>query len=165
MKPVRAAQSTAARTARPVADESVMRAALAVARRGLLAGEAPVGACIVQAGQVIASAHTAVAGGPDASAHAEILAIRAACRSLRSARLDDCALYVSVEPCAMCLAACHYAGINEVFFGASLQDMQVLTGQELSAPLPASIALHGGVLAGESRALLAEWAALRQGRA
>jgi len=142
-----------------------MRAALAVARRGLLAGEAPVGACIVQEGRVIASAHTAVAGGPDPSAHAEILAIRAACRSLRSTQLEDCALYVSVEPCAMCLAACHYAGIKEVFFAASLQDMQALTGRELSAPQPASIALHGGLLAAESRALLTEWAAQRQGRA
>lgn len=142
-----------------------MRAALAAARRGLLAGEAPVGACLVQDGRVIASAHTAVGGGPDATAHAEILAIRAACRSLRSARLDGCELYVSVEPCAMCLAACHYAGINAVYFAASLQDMQALTGQELAAPSPASVCLHGGLLADESRALLAEWAAQRRGRA
>lgn len=148
-----------------MADETLMRAALAAARRGLLAGEAPVGACLVQDGRVIATAHTAVAGGPDATAHAEILAIRAACRSLRSARLDGCELYVSVEPCAMCLAACHYAGIDAVWFAASLQDMQALTGQELAAPSPASVGLHGGVLADESRALLAEWAAQRRGRA
>lgn len=148
-----------------MADETLMRAALAAARRGLLAGEAPVGACLVQDGRVIATAHTAVGGGPDATAHAEILAIRAACRSLRSARLDGCELYVSVEPCAMCLAACHYAGIDAVWFAASLQDMQALTGQELAAPSPASVGLHGGVLAEESRALLAEWAAQRRGRA
>ena len=148
-----------------MADETLMRAALAAARRGLLAGEAPVGACLVQDGRVIATAHTAVGGGPDATAHAEILAIRAACRSLRSARLDGCELYVSVEPCAMCLAACHYAGIDAVWFAASLQDMQALTGQELAAPSPASVGLHGGVLADESRALLAEWAAQRRGRA
>lgn len=148
-----------------MADETLMRAALAAARRGLLAGEAPVGACLVQDGRVIATAHTAVGGGPDATAHAEILAIRAACRSLRSARLDGCELYVSVEPCAMCLAACHYAGIDAVWFAASLQDMQALTGQELAAPSPASVGLHGGLLADESRALLAEWAAQRRGRA
>ena len=147
-----------------MADETLMRAALALARRGLLAGEAPVGACIVQDGRVIASAHTAVAGGPDASAHAEILAIRAACRSLRSATLAGCELYVSVEPCAMCLAACHYAGINQVFFAASLQDMQAVTGHELGAPVPLSIRLHGGVLGDEARAMLAEWAAQRQVR-
>ncbi len=147
-----------------MADETLMRAALALARRGLLAGEAPVGACIVQDGRMIASAHSAVAGGPDASAHAEILAIRAACRSLRSATLAGCELYVSVEPCAMCLAACHYAGIHQVFFAASLQDMQAVTGNELAAPLPASIRLHGDVLGDEARALLVEWAAQRQER-
>ena len=145
-----------------MADETLMRAALALARRGLLAGEAPVGACIVQDGRVIASAHTAVAGGPDASAHAEILAIRAACRSLRSATLAGCELYVSVEPCAMCLAACHYAGINQVFFAASLQDMQAFTGHELGAPVPSSIRLHGDVLGDEARAMLSGWAAQRQ---
>lgn len=147
-----------------MADETLMRAALALARRGLLAGEAPVGACIVQDGRVIASAHSAVAGGPDASAHAEILAIRAACRSLRSATLAGCELYVSVEPCAMCLAACHYAGIHQVFFAASLQDMQAVTGDELGAPVPSSIRLHGDALGDEARALLAEWAAQRQER-
>ena len=147
-----------------MADETLMRAALALARRGLLAGEAPVGACIVQDGRVIASAHTAVAGGPDASAHAEILAIRAACRSLRSATLAGCELYVSVEPCAMCLAACHYAGINQVFFAASLQDMQAVTGHELGAPVPPSIRLHGDVLGDEARAILSGWAAQRQER-
>jgi tRNA(Arg) A34 adenosine deaminase TadA len=141
-----------------------MRAALAVARRGLLAGEAPVGACIVQDGKLSASAHTAVAGGPDATAHAEILAIRAACRSLRSATLAGCALYVSVEPCSMCLAACHYAGIQQVFFAASLADMQAVTGHELGAPPPPSIHLQGGVLAAEAQALLAEWAAGRRER-
>lgn len=164
MKPVPAAQSTGARTARPVADETLMRAALALARRGLLAGEAPVGACIVQDGRVVAGAHTAVAGGPDSTGHAEILAIRAACRSVRSATLDDCELYVSVEPCAMCLAACYYAGIHQVFFAASLQDMQAVTGHELSAPAPSSVRLQGGVLADEARAMLAEWAVQRQER-
>lgn len=147
-----------------MADETLMRAALAVARRGLLAGEAPVGACIVQDGKVIASAHTAVAGGPDATAHAEILAIRAACRSLRSATLAGCDLYVSVEPCSMCLAACHYAGIQRVFFAAGLQDMQAVTGHELAASAPPLLRLQGGLLAAEARELLAEWAAGRQGR-
>lgn len=141
-----------------------MRAALAVARRGLLAGEPPVGACIVQDGRVIASAHTAVAGGPDATAHAEILAIRAACRSLRSATLTGCELYVSVEPCPMCLAACHYADIQQIFFAASLQDMQAVTGHELFASPPQSVQLHGAVLAEEARTMLAEWAAQRRER-
>jgi len=77
-----------------------MREALAAARRGRLAGEPPVGACVVQDGRVIAAAHTAVIAGPDATAHAEILALQAACRQLRTPLLDGCELFVTVAPCA-----------------------------------------------------------------
>lgn len=61
-----------------------MREALTVAQRGMLAGEPPVGACVVQNGRIIASAHTGVIQGPDATAHAEIRALRAACQHARS---------------------------------------------------------------------------------
>ena len=144
------------------ASVALMRAALAVAQRGRLAGEPPVGACVVQDGQVIASAHTAVIAGPDATAHAEILALRAACRHHRSPLLTDCELYVTVEPCPMCLAACHYAGITRVYYGAGLTAMQAVTGRELAAPVPAGIVLTGGVLGDECAALLAEWAVSRR---
>ncbi len=132
MRPARAAQFTVARTARPVADETLMRAALAVARRGLLAGEAPVGACIVQDGRVIASAHTAVAGGPDAT------------RARRDSRHPRCLSQPAQRahsPAASCTSAsnpvpCVLRPVitrisSEVFFAASLQDMQAVTGQEL----------------------------------
>lgn len=138
-----------------------MREALAAAQRGLLAGEAPVGACIVQDGRLVASAHTAVASGPDATAHAEILAVRAACRELRTTALAGCTLYVTVEPCAMCLAALHYAGIDQVWFGAGLAVMQAATGREIGGPVPAGMTVTGGVLADECSALLTEWMALR----
>jgi tRNA(adenine34) deaminase len=138
-----------------------MREALAAARRGQLAGEPPVGACVVQDGRLIASAHTAVIAGPDATAHAEILALRAACRHARAPWLTDCELYVTVEPCAMCLAAAHYAGIGRVFFGAGLETLQAITGRELKAPVPDGMVLSGGVLAEECGALLREWAATR----
>jgi len=140
----------------------VMRAALAAAQRGQLAGEPPVGACVVQDGRVIASAHTAVIAGPDATAHAEILALRAACQQLRTPSLAGCELYVTVEPCAMCLAAIHYAGIAQVWFGAGLDAMQAVTGRELRGNLPEGMALTGGVLADECRSLLHEWAASRR---
>lgn len=140
----------------------VMRAALAAAQRGQLAGEPPVGACVVQDGQVIASAHTAVIAGPDPTAHAEILALRAACQRLRTPSLAGCELYVTVEPCAMCLAAIHYAGIGQVWFGAGLDAMQAVTGHELRGNLPEGMALTGGVLADECGSLLGEWAASRR---
>lgn len=142
----------------PNASHTPMQAALDAARRALAAGEPPIGACLVQDGRVIATAHTGVAGGPDATAHAEILAIREACHRLRTSRLDDCLLYATVEPCPMCLAACHYAGIGQVVFGASLTDLHRITGRELQAGLPVDVTLSGGVLAEQCRALLAEWA-------
>jgi tRNA(adenine34) deaminase len=135
-----------------------MHEALAAARRGQLAGEPPVGACVVQDGQVIATAHTAVIGGPDATAHAEILALRAACQKARTPRLADAELYVTVEPCAMCLAAAHYAGIGQVWFGVGLDAMQAVTGRELRGALPEGLALTGGLLADQCAELLQQWA-------
>jgi tRNA(adenine34) deaminase len=138
-----------------------MREALAAAHRGQLAGEPPVGACVVQDGEVIATAHTAVVGGPDPTAHAEILALRAACHHLRTPSLAGCELYVTVEPCAMCLAAVHYAGIGRVWFGAGLEAMQAVTGRELRGAVPEGLVLSGGLLADECGDLLSEWARLR----
>ena len=108
-----------------------MRAALEAARRGLLAGEPPVGACLVRDGEIVVTASNGVIGELDATAHAEIRVIREACRQLRSLTLTGCTLYATVEPCPMCLSACHYAGIDAVVFGAALEDMQGVTGGEL----------------------------------
>jgi tRNA(adenine34) deaminase len=141
-----------------------MREALAAAQRAQLAGEPPVGACVVQDGRIIATAHTAVIAGPDATAHAEILALRAACRHARTAVLDGCELFVTVEPCAMCLAASHYAGIGRVWFGAGLEAMNAVTGRELAGAAPAGMVLSGGVLAAECAALLNDWAGGRRRR-
>lgn len=143
------------------ADEAFMGEAIAIARRALALGEPPVGACVVAADQVLAVAHNGVIGGPDATAHAEILAIRAACQRCRAPRLDGCTLYATVEPCPMCLAACHYAGIARVVFGASLADMHGVTGDECFADAPGGIVLAGPVRGAECRALLADWAAAR----
>jgi len=139
------------------ADETLMAAALRQAERALLAGEAPVGACVARAGAVIVAAHNGVVAGPDATAHAEVAAIRAACTALRRTRLDGCVLYVTVEPCAMCLAACHYAGIDRIVFGASLADFAAASGGELAAPPPAGLDLSGDVLGDDCRALIARW--------
>lgn len=141
-----------------------MRAALAVAQRGQLAGEPPVGACVVREGLVIASAHTSVIGGPDATAHAEILALRLACQHARTPDLSGCELYVTVEPCAMCLAASHYAGIRHVCFGVGLEAMQAVTGRELRGVVPDGMTLTGGVLEAECGDLLRRWADARQRR-
>src|SRR5919206_845970 len=95
-----------------------MREALAVARDALRDGEVPVGAVVVRGGDVIASAANRTLRDQDASAHAEMLAIRAASRLLGAWRLTGCALYVTLEPCAMCAGALVLARVDGVVFGA-----------------------------------------------
>jgi len=96
-----------------------MALALAEARDAVAAGEVPVGAVIVREGKVIAAAHNAPRGHKDPTAHAEILAIRQAARALGSERLEDCELWVTLEPCAMCAGAIAHARIARLYYGAS----------------------------------------------
>ena len=96
-----------------------MRAALDQARAGAAAGEVPVGAAVVKDGGIIAAAHNAPRGLHDPTAHAEILAIRAAARALGNERLDDCELWVTLEPCAMCAGAIAHARIARLYYAAS----------------------------------------------
>ena len=146
-----------------------MRPALDIARRGLLAGEPPIGACLVRNDEVIVTQNNAVIGELDITAHAEIRVIREACRQLRTLKLSDCRIFVTVEPCPMCLSACYYADISEIIFGARLSDMNALTGSELMAADSGSfgdlfanpvtrIDVTGDCLRNESRSLLEEWA-------
>lgn len=95
-----------------------MQAALAEAEAAALRGEVPVGAVIVQKGQIIAQAGNRTLERKDPTAHAEILAIRAAGEVLQSERLTGCDLYVTLEPCPMCAAAISFARIRRLYYGA-----------------------------------------------
>lgn len=95
-----------------------MLAALDQARIAAASGEVPVGAVVVHAGEIIASAHNAPRGRHDPTAHAEILAIRAAAEVLGQERLGDCELWVTLEPCAMCAGAILHARIGKLYYGA-----------------------------------------------
>ena len=143
-----------------------MQAALEIARRGLAAGEPPIGAVVVRDNVPVARAHNSVISLLDATAHAEIVAIRESCQQLRALQLEGCDLYSTVEPGPMCLAACHYAGIRHVYFGATLVDMQKVTGSELMNCLMAGVAVEktGGVLAEECLQLLHDWMGLSGNR-
>ncbi|QIE42466.1 nucleoside deaminase [Meridianimarinicoccus aquatilis] len=100
--------------------KSHMQTALLEARAAAERGEVPVGALILGAdGTVLAQAGNRTRELCDPTAHAEILAIRAACAALGSERLTGCALYVTLEPCAMCAAAISAARIARVYYGAS----------------------------------------------
>jgi tRNA(Arg) A34 adenosine deaminase TadA len=95
-----------------------MRRALDLAREAAVAGEVPVGAVITRADEIVAESRNAMRGTNDPTAHAEMVAIRAAADRLGTSRLDDCTLWVTLEPCAMCAAAVSLARLEALRFGA-----------------------------------------------
>jgi tRNA(adenine34) deaminase len=96
-----------------------MRRALDLARAAAKAREVPVGAVIMRGEEVIAAVSNGMRSGLDPTAHAEMEAIRAACASLGKERLDDCDLWVTLEPCAMCAGAIAHARIARLYYGAN----------------------------------------------
>ena len=96
-----------------------MRQALALARQAAEAGEVPVGAVLVHRGEIIATGHNAPIISNDPTAHAEIAALRSAAERLGNYRLEDCELYVTLEPCPMCAGALLHARLKRVVFGAA----------------------------------------------
>lgn len=96
-----------------------MRQALDLAHKAAESGEVPVGAVIIRAGAVIATGHNVTRGDHDPTAHAEIVALRAAAKKLGQERLEDCELWVTLEPCAMCAGAIAHARIAKLYYAAS----------------------------------------------
>ena len=99
-------------------DERFLRAALTEAEAALRDGEVPVGAVIVSKGRIIAKGHNMTDQLHDPTAHAEMIAITAATEALGSRYLDDCTLYVTLEPCPMCAAALNWAQTERIVYGA-----------------------------------------------
>ena len=95
-----------------------MRLALDLAAEAASAGEVPVGACVVKDGAVIATSANAMRTDKDPTAHAEIVAMRRAAEALGTSRLDDCALWVTLEPCAMCAGAVALARLARLYYAA-----------------------------------------------
>ena len=100
-------------------DDDFMRVALALARQAELSGEVPVGAIVVKNGTIIGRGSNAPISRHDPSAHAELLALRDAAQHLGNYRLIGCELFVTLEPCVMCVGAIFHARIARVVFGAS----------------------------------------------
>ena len=141
-------------------DDDWMREALAAAADAGAAGEVPVGAVIVHGERVIARAGNRTLRDQDATAHAESLAIREASRVLGRWRLDECTLYVTLEPCAMCAGAIVLARLPRVVFGAwdDKAGMGGSVGDLLRHPrLNHRPAVGAGVLAEECGAILREF--------
>jgi tRNA(adenine34) deaminase len=147
--------------------EPFMRAALDQARLGLAAGEVPVGAVVVVDGSIVARAFNQPIGALDPTAHAEIVALRAAAQAAGNYRLAGATLYVTVEPCMMCVGALSHARVAEVVYGAPEPRMgslvSALRGLE-SAGLHHRFAVTAGVLEDECRALMQEFFRARRRR-
>lgn len=99
-------------------DEAMMRTALHEAAAALEHNDVPVGAVVVHAGRIIGRGHNQRERLHDPTAHAEMIAITAAAEALQSWRLTDCTLYVTLEPCLMCAAACVQARLTRLVYGA-----------------------------------------------
>ena len=142
-----------------------MERAMAEARAAAERGEVPVGCVIVRDGDVIASAGNRTLEVRDPTAHAELLAIRAACRALGSERLTGCDLYVTLEPCAMCAAAISFARIRRLYFAAEdVKGGGVDNGPRFYAQPTCHHApeVYSGIRATESAALLRRFFAGRR---
>jgi tRNA(adenine34) deaminase len=146
-------------------DVVFMRAALDQARNAQLVGEVPVGAVIVRHGVVIATGYNHPVGSHDPTAHAEIVALRQASEQLGNYRLPECELYVSLEPCAMCVGAMLHARLKRVIFGAYDPKTGAAGGvlDIFAEPhLNHQTAVRGGVLGDECGALLKHFFAERR---
>ena len=104
-------------------DEKFMQSAIALSLANVREGRGgPFGAVIVKDGEIVASGTNSVTSTNDPTAHAEIVAIRDACRRLKTFDLDGCELYTSCEPCPMCLSAIYWARIRKVFYANTRKD-------------------------------------------
>ena len=145
--------------------EFYMQQALALAREAAAHGEVPVGCVIVRDGQIIASGRNRREEKQSAASHAEMEAIAQANRLLGTWRLDDCELYVTLEPCPMCAGAILNARIPRVYYGARDEAFGACGGvlNLFMEEFPNRPALVGGVLGEECRQVLADFfAGLRQ---
>ncbi len=149
-------------------DQRFMGEALELARLGAAQGEVPVGAVLVQAGEVIGQGFNCPISTHDPSAHAEMVAIRAAAQAKANYRLPGSTLYVTLEPCSMCAGLIVHARITRVVFGASEPRAGAVTSQGSffsQSYLNHRVQVDGGVLAEASAALLSAFFQRRRQKA
>ncbi len=147
-------------------DASLMAAALAEARRAAAAGEVPIGAVVAIGGAIVGAGHNRPIAANDPTAHAEIVALRAAAAAREAYRLPDADLYVTLEPCAMCVGAIIHARIARVFYGARDEKAGAFgsvfdLGRD--GRMNHRVEVHGGLMAAQAVALLTEFFQARRG--
>jgi guanine deaminase len=145
-------------------NKEFMREAVRISLRMMRRGKGgPFGAVVVRGGQIVGRGYNRVTSANDPTAHAEIVAIRAACRHLKTFRLDDCELYTSCEPCPMCLSAIYWARLRRVYYGNTRKDAariafdDALIYREVALPLHKRRLPLKQLLHEEALAAFVEW--------
>jgi tRNA(adenine34) deaminase len=136
-------------------DEHFMLEAYKEAQKALEAGEVPVGAIVVCKNKIIARGHNQTERLTDATAHAEMLAVTTAAYEMGSKYLDECTLYVTLEPCVMCAGALHWVQLQRLVYGA--EDLQRGYGRISTPLLHPKTQVTKGILAAECTQLLMEF--------
>ena len=136
-----------------IGDEQFMLRALELAGRAAQEGEVPVGAVLVLEGEIVGEGWNRPIAAADPTAHAEVQALRAAAAKLKNYRLTGSTLYVTLEPCDMCVGAMFHARVERCVFGASDPKKLVLKNK---------VAISGGVLAAECGEVLTKFFAARR---
>ncbi len=146
-------------------DEMLIRRAIDLARASVRGGGGPFGAVVARDGEVLAEGTNRVTSAQDPTAHAEVEAIRAACRALGTHRLDGCAVFASCQPCPMCLSALYWARVERVVFAASGTDAAAAGFDdeylyaELARPLEGRELSMTQLLRGDALVAFADWRA------
>lgn len=165
-RPVRATSQIACRTSySPKMDSAeLMRLAIDKCREGVAAGQSPFGCAIARDGKLLAASHNTVLLTTDITAHAEVNALRAACREAGNILLEGAIVAATCEPCPMCMAALHWARVDTVYYGASIADAATSGFNELQLPAAELLRLGGsrlklipGLLPQECKQLFVEW--------
>lgn len=148
-------------------NEHFMKKAINFAKQGVNKGQTPFGACIVNKDKVISIAHNQVWANTDITAHAEIMAIRSACKKLKSISLRGATIYSTCEPCPMCFAAIHWSGISTIVYGTDIRDAKkngfnelVISNLKLKKIGLSNIKLIKNILLKENLELFKFWAGI-----
>ncbi|NKB81086.1 MAG: nucleoside deaminase [Nitrospirales bacterium] len=146
--------------------ESLMQLALKAAWEGISQGQSPFGCAIRIGRKVVAVAHNHVLASTDITAHAEIVALREACRNVGNIHLTGALVASTCEPCPMCIAALHWARVETVYYGSTIDDATAIGFNELTLPAKellrigkSNVNLVPGVLKQECQQLFQEWRA------
>jgi guanine deaminase len=144
----------------------LMRLAIEKCRQGIAAGQSPFGCAIARGDRVLSCSHNTVVLTTDITAHAEVNAIREACREIGDIFLDGAIVATTCEPCPMCMSALHWARVDTVYYGATIADADKAGFNELQLPAAellkigkSTVKLVPQVLPEECRGLFKEWQA------